>query len=274
MKVKVILLIVFALMTNILFGQADTDIVIGKKIQFESEILNEKRTVLIHYPDTIIDKTKRYPVLYCVDGEYRFHSTFGIVDYHSKIKQIPKMIIVSIENIDKTSRSRDMTPPDKYHVDSMSVKVNAELFLDFIELELIPFVNEKYNPLPYKVLAGHSFGGLFAGYCFLTRPELFDSFIVSDPSFWYNDWIMLKIARSNLKDKYNKKTLYLSHSQKESIQKETIKLFVEIIRKVEPSELDWTLDNIDRDHGSAFIDGISKGLLFVFKDWKDWEILK
>lgn len=276
MKIKVFLLIVFAQMTSTLFGQVTNDIVIGERVEFESKILNETRTILIHYPDTVIDKSKHYPVLYCVDGEYRFLSTFGTVDYHSKIRQIPKMIIVSIENIDRESRKRDMTPPDIEKIDStpISIKTNAELFLNFIESEVMPYIEQNYNPLDYRVIAGHSFGGLLSGYCFLTRRNLFNAYIVSDPSFWYNDWIILRLARWKIWDEYDNKTFYITVSEKDGIQKESIKLFTEILRGKEPDGLKWKLDNIDRDHGSAFIDGMSNGLLYIFNDWKNWEEFK
>ena len=53
----------------------------------------------------------------------------------------------------------------------------ADKFLDFIEKEVMPLVESKYRVQPYRVFAGHSFGGLLAIHAFSTRPELFNAYI-------------------------------------------------------------------------------------------------
>jgi tetratricopeptide (TPR) repeat protein len=45
------------------------------------------------------------------------------------------------------------------------------------------------------VLIGHSLGGLFAVYALLNRPELFRGYLVTSPSLWWDDQVLVKAAQ-------------------------------------------------------------------------------
>ena len=70
------------------------------------------------------------------------------------------MIVVGIPN---TNRGRDLTPTevdiDFFTGDSIQyVSGGGNIFLDFIEKELIPYIDETYPTTPYRTFVGHSFG--------------------------------------------------------------------------------------------------------------------
>ena len=46
----------------------------------------------------------------------------------------------------------------------------------------------------YKILAGHSFGGIASINCLLTHPAMFDAYIAISPSFWWDREYILKPA--------------------------------------------------------------------------------
>src|SRR3954465_3998812 len=54
-------------------------VVIGKRIQIHSNVLNETRTLLIATPAGYDQESERYPVLYVLDGENNFVQVVGIV---------------------------------------------------------------------------------------------------------------------------------------------------------------------------------------------------
>ncbi len=56
-----------------------------------------------------------------------------------------------------------------------------------IETELLPPIDATYRTTPYRILVGHSFGGLFAFHALVSRPDLFDAYIAVDPSLWWNN---------------------------------------------------------------------------------------
>ena len=62
----------------------------------------------------------------------------------------------------------------------------ADKFLQFIETELMPEVEKRYRTQPFRVLAGHSLGGLFAVHALSTRPGLFNAYVAVSPSLWWD----------------------------------------------------------------------------------------
>jgi len=201
---KKILIIIFLAAINIVANaQNEESILVGKKITIFSTILNENRKIWIYDPgQTTITAIagKRYPVVYVLDGDAHFLSTVGIIQQLSQANGnsiLPEMIVVGIEN---TNRLRDLTP--SLGTAGSNAKVNP--FVNFLETELMPYVDKNYNTAPYKILVGHSLGGLTAIDILTNSPELFNAYIAIDPSMWYDDESFLKntisqIPRKNLK---------------------------------------------------------------------------
>lgn len=186
-------------------GQSAQNIMIGKKETIHSSILNEDRTVWIYSPNItspIATPTMRYPVVYLLDGDTHFFSTVGIIQQLSQANGngvLPEMIVVGISN---TDRFRDLVPPADLH------KLNP--FIDFLSKELMSFVDQHYPTAPYRLLVGHSLGGLTAIDVLTKSPELFQSYIAVDPSMWFNNGISLKNARALLPGKkLNGKSLFV-----------------------------------------------------------------
>lgn len=177
-------------------------IVIGKVDTVYSNILQEKRAIYMYVP-VISDKTQRFPVLYLLDGEEHFESAVAIAKQLSG--PLPDMIIVGITN---TVRERDLTPT---HVEAAAKESGGGgQFLQFIQQELMPYVNKTYPAAPYKLFSGHSLGGLTVINAFLNHTGMFDAYIAIDPSLWWDDKKFVKQAQSQLPAmKFNNKTLYL-----------------------------------------------------------------
>jgi predicted alpha/beta superfamily hydrolase len=163
-------------------AQNSQSITIGKKEIIFSRVLNENRKIWIYTPDITsqsVSPGKRYPVLYLLDGDAHFFSTVGIIQQLSQANGngvLPEMIVVAIEN---TNRLRDLVPSDDL------TKTNP--FIDFLSSELIPYIDKNYNAAPYKLLVGHSLGGLIAIDVLTKFPQLFNACIAIDPSMWYNN---------------------------------------------------------------------------------------
>ncbi len=67
---------------------------------------------------------------------------------------------------------------------------DAGNFHKFIRDEVIPLIEQEYRSDPARrILAGHSYGGLFALFGLFTTPDLFHSLIVGSPTLGYsNRW--------------------------------------------------------------------------------------
>lgn len=177
-------------------------ITIGKKETIYSKVLNENRTLWVYTPNStspIPNPDKRYPVLYLLDGDAHFYSTVGIIQQLSQANGngvLPEMQVVAIEN---TNRFRDLLPSADLN------KPNP--FVAFLSSELIPYIDKNYNTAPYKLLVGHSLGGLTAIDLLTNHSELFNAYIAIEPSMWYDDEKFLKNAFNQLpkQNMYGKK---------------------------------------------------------------------
>lgn len=189
---KKIIAFIISLSSLSAYGQRDNHITIGIVDTIYSKILNEKRTIQVHVPDG--GKDEHYPVLYILDGEEYFQSAVAITEQLSGL--LPPMIVVGINNMGHNSRQRDMTPT-KVHQSALVNDGDARLsgggesFLSFIEKELVPYVNSKYPIANYRIISGHSLGGLAVVNAFLNHPHLFGAYIALDPSLWWDhqEWI-------------------------------------------------------------------------------------
>ncbi len=186
-------------------AQNDKSITIGKKEIIFSKVLNENRTIWIYTPDITSQNAvpdKRYPVLYLLDGDAHFYSTVGIIQQLSQANGngvLPEMIVVAIEN---TNRMRDLVPSAE--VD----KTNP--FVDFLSAELIPYIDKNYNTAPYKLLVGHSLGGLTAIDVLAKFPQLFNAYLAIDPSMWYgSEKILNNIITQFPKQNMNGRRLFI-----------------------------------------------------------------
>jgi predicted alpha/beta superfamily hydrolase len=179
---------------NAATDQADP-LMIGERFHIESKVLAETRTYIIHTPDSYKTGKDACPVLVLQDGEEHFALTTSAVDMLSRNGRIPPMIVVGINNTDRT---RDMTPTEPATGFSGAPWTQspggADKFLSFIADELLPAVDRNYRTRPYRVLIGHSLGGLFAVYAFMNRPEVFNGYIAISPSLWWDDQALVKSA--------------------------------------------------------------------------------
>lgn len=202
-------IIIFGIQT--LFAQQNNDIIIGSKFTINSSILDEERTCLISLPDTYNDSEvkKKYPIMILLDGYTHFKSTAGIVHFmgsdRNRNHSMPETIIVAIENVD---RERDFTVT-KIKTKRPNTMGGGRNFLNFIEKELIPYIDEHYRTEPHRVLAGHSLGGLLTINSYMDENSLFNAYISIDPSIWWDEQMMTEKVDSILPTSLNKK-LYLA----------------------------------------------------------------
>jgi hypothetical protein len=75
-------------------------------------------------------------------------------------------------------RNRDLVPFSTPYADTTSGGVQ---YLEFLQQELIPFVESNYRVAPLdRTIWGYSFGGLFALYALFQKPDLFQRYIIVD----------------------------------------------------------------------------------------------
>jgi len=201
---------------------AQTKIVLGNADSVYSNILHENRKIWVHVPDDGPDPDgnifakQNYPVIYLLDGwEPNFSIVTSIVEQlggGSGNLAFPQLIVVGIPNTDRT---RDLTPTHSSMpmMDSMATRSSGggEKFISFIEKELIPHIDSLYPAAPYRVLIGHSLGGLMAVYTLVNHSTLFNAYVAIDPSTIWDNQIVLKQAKKALQKKqFKNNSLFLA----------------------------------------------------------------
>jgi hypothetical protein len=182
-------------------GQNHADCVSsGQTVEIPSKNLKQSRSLTISEPEGYENGADAYPVLYLLDSEANFEYTAPIVHYLAENERIPEMIVVAIHSGDTSGRNHDLTTPSQSEIDNRSSPGNggADAFLSFISDELIPYVEKNYRTRPYRILVGHSFGGLFAIHTLIEKPKLFNAYIAIDPTVSWNNGADIVRARQFL----------------------------------------------------------------------------
>jgi len=253
---------------------------LGTKHLLKSEILQEDRPFIISLPIGYNHYDANYPVLYLLDGLGNIKHEVGTVELLTESGIIPPMIIVAIESLD---RSRDLTPSnagqDVYGgVGDAGIPQSggAPKFLQFLEKELIPYVESNFRTHPYRLLEGHSFGGLFSTYALMYKPELFDAFIIQSPALWWNKEEMTMKAKEFFKPKTSlDKSVYFGIGGGDGwgMRQELIR-YVEVVKENTPRDFHWKHEEIGNEgHDDARLLLNYYGLKFVFSDLKTSEEL-
>jgi len=216
---KIILSFALIILSFCANAQKNNKIEIGAIDSVYSKILKEQRKILVHVPNNgpnDIYSKQRYPVVYLLDGEAHFKSVVGMIEQLSSTlgnTTFPEMIVVGIPNTDRT---RDLTPTHVHSelpmMDSIAAKNSGggENFMAFIEKELMPYIDSKYPTEPYRMLIGHSFGGLTVMNTLIHHPNLFNAYVAIDPSMWWDNQKLLKEAKKDLTStKYPNVSLFL-----------------------------------------------------------------
>ena len=150
---------VLLLITSVAIAQPTTGTV--KRLTIKSAVLAEDRIVLVRTPSGYETNKLSYPVLYMTDGDAHMGHTASTIEFLVRNGRMSDLIVVGVTNTDRT---RDLTPAKSTVKNGAGELQNptaggADNFLKFFETELIPEIEKQYRVQPYRILAGHSFGG-------------------------------------------------------------------------------------------------------------------
>ncbi len=140
-----------------------------------SQKLGERREIKIQLPRNYEQNSeKRYPVVVVLDGDYLFEPVAGMVDYYSYWKDIPEMIIVGVNQdgirMEDTSYGENSLPVDK-----------GAKFFEFIGMELLANLDQKYRTTSFRMIVGHDFTANFINYYLLKKEPIFKGYINLSP---------------------------------------------------------------------------------------------
>jgi uncharacterized protein len=291
-KYRLLLLLCVAFLSAV--GQQNNQVTIGTIDSVYSQTLKETRRVWVYVPNSgpvAIYQKQKYPVVYLLDGDGHFGSVVGMIQQLSEVNGnsvCPPMIVVGITNTDRT---RDLTPTHVSsgpELDSNFVRTSGggENFTSFLEKELIPYIDSTYPTAPYRMMIGHSLGGLMVLNTLVHHPHLFNAYLAIDPSLWWDNQKLLKQATTALaRQKFTGKSLFLAIANTMQagmdttrVQKDTsnnslhIRSMLQlagVLKKNPGNGLHWSYKYYpDDDHGSVPLIAEYDALRFLFDFYK------
>lgn len=252
---------------------------------FHSKTLNEQRKVWIHIPAGMGETEHKgkglYPVIYLLDGESNFNNVVSITEFMSNAGLCPPIIVVGILHPARMTDLTVGTDPD-----SPGIVGKGELFMDYIEKELMPYIETSYPAAPYKIFIGHSVGGLTVINTLLHRPDLFNAYVSLDGALWWNNQRVVAEAKLILaKERFKGKALFIALANRMekgmdtlAVQKDTTE-GTELIRS-NLEFIKYTSNNQNNqlrfrhryyendDHSSVRLIGEYDALRFIFENYK------
>lgn len=165
---------------------------IPSKILF-SKFVNDSFSIFISLPKDYDKKKKQhFPVAYLLDA----NAYFDIVNDAINENKIKNIILVGVGYKDAflmdSLRNRDYTFPKALAKDSFPISGGGDKFLEFMEQELIPFIDKTYrSDTSNRTLMGHSFGGYFTLFALnkaiQSKVHLFNNYVAASPTLYFFD---------------------------------------------------------------------------------------
>ncbi|MEW6998763.1 alpha/beta hydrolase-fold protein [Colwelliaceae bacterium BS250] len=238
--------------------------------QITSKITDKVQKYWLHLPQDYKENNPfGYPVMYLYDGNYLLNHTAAMTEFLNG--SMPNLIIVGIES---QNRNKDLTPdfPDKTNM-PLTTK---NPFFNYIEKELIPHINSTYNTADYRIVAGHSLGGLAVLHNLINQPSLFNAHFAFSPAVHWQGAAILDGLDKSLTTIEQTNFLYIG---REALDKNKIFAFTmkhhnsldkleKTLEKHAPKNLDWHMQSFaNEDHFTVAVVAQHYAFRTLYPEW-------
>ncbi|SFS93504.1 Predicted hydrolase of the alpha/beta superfamily [Zhouia amylolytica] len=252
---KKVCFILFLLLTfNQVVSQSTKEgTLFNHSIVLKSDVLQEEREIQIFLPADYEKNSNKYPVLYVLDGQRYFLN--GIVFQQNLVWQemAPEFIVVGI-NTDPVKRR------------NLFYKESSK-FIQFMEEELIPKINTRFNTLDERIYFGWEMAAGLGIQIFAQKPHLFNGFLLSSPTHISKDRLEMagKMLKSAPKDDIQ---LYATLGTVENWAAASMASLDSIFQKYPVKNILWEYNLSDNEnHYTTPLTTINEGLKLFFSDY-------
>jgi len=203
--------------------------------------IGQRYDLLVSLPNGYATSGQSYPVLYILDG-WHFPLMAFLQNNNTYSKRMRPVIMVNVSYGSTpdlmAQRARDFTPTK---TSREATSGGAAAFLDFLEHEVIPFVDRTYRTIPSdRGLLGHSYGGLFAIYALEQRPALFQRIVAASPALSWDNRLLFAAARQQSRSLPSPVRLDLSAGDEDEFGFATDTIaFAKLLDELKPAGLDY-----------------------------------
>lgn len=161
-----------------------------------SSEVNSTFKLIIDLPHSYNESEDIYPIMILTDAYGASGIAQSTFDCLTLWKTIPEVIVIGIDYpyTDMTQlqryRFRDMMPT---HVEGYEPSGDADKFINFIEKELFPYIQNNYRvDTTDRAFYGHSAGGNLGSHILLEKPYLFNRYVIGSPGYDWDDNEIIK----------------------------------------------------------------------------------
>jgi uncharacterized protein len=234
-----------------------------------SKLLGQERQIIVRTPPGYGGHEAPYPVLYVTDGAAQLPLLSETVRFLSRNGRMPELIIVGLIHVDRT---KELTPTRGTLAGApatFETSGGADAFLGFLEQEVIPFVERRYRTAPYRILAGHSFGGLFALHTLTERPGLFQARIAVSPALTWDGELPLRRVKALIEKRPELAgTLVYTVGDEGQPDADAFRRFGELVSAAGPRFRAKGIHLEGEDHGTVVFDSHYRALREIFDGWR------
>lgn len=229
---------------------------------FQSSKLGEKRDIKIQLPRNYDPEEKtQYPLIIVLDGDYLFEPVIGNVDYQSYWGEMPRCVVVGVNQ--STTRDKDFYYDDSQFLPSQ----DGADFFEFLGMELVPYIESKYNVSQFRIIMGHDLSANFLNFYIFKDQPMYRAFVSFSPDLApeMGSRLQQRLSTIDVDTFY-----YLATADNDIISLNKSILEVDAaLKTVDNPKLHYRFDNFtDADHYSMVGLGIPKALNQIFELYK------
>lgn len=247
---------------------AGVPIEIGRSFTLTSKTMQTEREINIWTPPSYQSDERAYPVLYVIDGGLAqdFHHISGLAQLATINGNTEEMIVVGIKTENRLNELAHTAVDPRYIKPEPRVG-KSHIFTQFVQEEVIPYVEENYRTGERRAVIGESLAGLFITDVFLTHPTMFTDYFAISPSLWWDDKNLAESAADLLaKHDDSARHLYLTMGDEGGTMQGGLDLVMAAITANPPKGLVWKY--VDRraseTHSSIYHGAAMDALKFSF----------
>ena len=227
-----------------------------------SRYLNAEREITIKLPDSYDPESSiQHPVIIVFDGDYLFKTVLGQVHFQTYFKEMPESIVVGIVQ----GKERFY---DGYFDELTGMPFESgKRFYDFVQNELLPYIDNNYNTSPFRVAIGHNKMANFINSYLFTDEPIFQAYINISPDF---QGTMPNNLATRLGQLQNDVFYYVATSDNDvpSLKKK-IRATSNELKKLDTQKLTFYYDEFKGDTHYTLVTGaLSKSLDKIFEIFK------
>ena len=229
---------------------------------FKSAKLAESRDLKILIPRGYDPEANiEYPLVIVLDGDYLFEPVVGNIDYQSYWDDMPACIVVGINQAE--SRNQDFS----FSEDNFLPVHDSASFFEFIGMELIPYIEDKYSASDFRIIIGHDLSANFLNYYLFKEYPLFRAYISLSPD-------IAPFLETRLQDKLSTieyDLFYYMATADDDVKalRERILVTDEVLATIDNPKFHYRFDDFeDANHYSLVGLGIPKAINQIFTLYK------